>query len=1073
MSSGAAAALKLGQVVAARAAKSWLERNRRAKERRMSLAELAALELSGPVKRARFDNAIAGIGHQVAEQLAPMLEQEFRDIPEYDASAAVESAAEMLASAEFADDVLFDSSMDAKRVAHDLLQSSDGDRNRRNLSTQGEHLFTLIIEEACSYLLVVIQQLPAFQPRALVHVLDLLSAQSGDLAELLARMPKSTLLAPRGVANDEAFKLEYLTTVGRALEKIDILGLPMRQKPRLRLDVAYLSLTASPPTRRLRGRAPKEKAGTQGWVKSNASSVDRSRVEEVIGDARLTLIRGEAGSGKTTLLDWLAITAASNRFSGPLQAWNEMVPFMIRLRSFADVELPAPEDFLKHSFPLISDIAPDAWAYRVLASGRAVVLVDGVDEVPIRRRRLVRSGLTDLVRTFADIRVIVTARPSAADSDWLADLGFQTLDLEPMATEDVSAFIDRWHDAASQTGNVTDWPSGVNETKRRLLAQLTSRPHLRSIATNPLLCSMLCALNVTHPVELPRSRMELYRAALDMLLTLRDAERDIPSLLETPAKIVILRDIAWRLTLDNRVELSLEEVASAVEEKLPSMPRISSEATELLAHLLDRSGVIRQPVPGRVDFVHRTFQEYLAADEATERRHIGLLVQMAHLDQWWETIVLACGHAKSTQAEDLLNGILERADAERRRARRLRLLVAACLETADDLDPGLRIRIDQMITAHLVPPRGVREVASLAAIGPSLIDYLPATTAGLSPASARATVRSVVLSGSDQSIDRLSSYSVDGRVEVQSELLAGWRYFDPQAYAERVLAEAPLVNGTAVIDTVNALPFLGTLKRMNRSLFSLDVTNGEVNLATLADARGLENLKLHSADGAVVIDLATVASLPDLSELTVSGAGSLLNPSALADAPNLRSLNLSVSLMDASFLGSLQGLKSLTLTPGHMVTDLSGIGELKSLEVLSIYGHAGLDSIDFLVELTELSELTVTSSRAANWSALRGLSNLQTVLLDGSRAFADLRLLANSKLQMLSVTRTGVTDLRPLRLMTELDTVYLDGCRIDDWTPLAHLDSVTVFVDEEQRDVAVAQSGHEQIYSTADINAPF
>jgi len=51
------------------------------------------------------------------------------------------------------------------------------------------------------------------------------------------------------------------------------------------------------------------------------------RVEKVLADSRLTLIRGEAGSGKSTLVRWIAITAARARFTGDLASeWICSVP---------------------------------------------------------------------------------------------------------------------------------------------------------------------------------------------------------------------------------------------------------------------------------------------------------------------------------------------------------------------------------------------------------------------------------------------------------------------------------------------------------------------------------------------------------------------------------------------------------------------------------------------------------------------------------------------------------------------------------------------------------------------------
>jgi predicted NACHT family NTPase len=49
---------------------------------------------------------------------------------------------------------------------------------------------------------------------------------------------------------------------------------------------------------------------------------------------------------------------------------------------------------------------------------------------------------------------------------------------------------------------------------------------------------------------------------------------------------------------------------------------------------MERSGLLREPAAGRVDFVHRTFQEYLAAKAAVDNDEIGQLVANAHDDQW-------------------------------------------------------------------------------------------------------------------------------------------------------------------------------------------------------------------------------------------------------------------------------------------------------------------------------------------------------------------------------------------------------------------------------------------------------
>ncbi|WIX76541.1 NACHT domain-containing protein [Amycolatopsis carbonis] len=107
---------------------------------------------------------------------------------------------------------------------------------------------------------------------------------------------------------------------------------------------------------------------------------------------RRVLLVGGAGAGKTTLLQWLAYTAATAEFSrdgeseGP---WRGVVPFFVPLREFADRGLPQPEDFVRVTAPALAGEKPARWVSELLRSGRAMVLVDGVDEVLQPRREAV------------------------------------------------------------------------------------------------------------------------------------------------------------------------------------------------------------------------------------------------------------------------------------------------------------------------------------------------------------------------------------------------------------------------------------------------------------------------------------------------------------------------------------------------------------------------------------------------------------------------------------------------------------------------------------------------------------
>ncbi|WP_369272651.1 hypothetical protein AB5J55_24085 [Streptomyces sp. R11] len=73
-----------------------------------------------------------------------------------------------------------------------------------------------------------------------------------------------------------------------------------------------------------------------------------------------------------------------------------------------------------------------------------------------------------------------------------------------------------------------------------------------------------------------------------------------------------------------------------LERLLPSMPYVAAQgsAEEILRHLLVRGGLPREPAVDAVDFVHRTFQDFLGPRAAVNERDFDRPGRApAHLDQ--------------------------------------------------------------------------------------------------------------------------------------------------------------------------------------------------------------------------------------------------------------------------------------------------------------------------------------------------------------------------------------------------------------------------------------------------------
>ncbi|NIY69316.1 large ATP-binding protein [Streptomyces malaysiensis] len=188
------------------------------------------------------------------------------------------------------------------------------------------------------------------------------------------------------------------------------------------------------------------------------------------------------------------------------------------------------------------------------------------------------------------------------------------------------------------------------------------------------------------------------------------------------------------------------------------MPNVADKGTpeEIYRHLLVRSGLLREPSVGAVDFVHRTFQDYLGAKAAVEALDFELLVSHAHLDQWEDVIRMAVAHARPDGRTRILTSLLNRSDASPDYSHRLRLLAAACLEHATELDPQVRSAV-QRSAADLIPPRSSEQAHVLADAGPVVLELL-SEMQGLSDDEAYFTVMCAVRIGTDAAIPVLAQY---------------------------------------------------------------------------------------------------------------------------------------------------------------------------------------------------------------------------------------------------------------------------------------------------------------------------
>ncbi|MDJ1645037.1 NACHT domain-containing protein [Streptomyces pakalii] len=690
---------------------------------------------------------------------------------------------------------------------------------------------------------------------------------------------------------DLRYEAEYAQALGVAYRRTKIFGLDelSRHDREWDLDTAYLSLEAQAQDRAAPG-----------------PPLPR-RIDDLLADRPRVLLRGDAGAGKTTLLWWLAAHASARTLDDDLAPLNGLVPFVVPLRTLRarGGGFPGPAE-LSGAAGLVVDAAPEGWAGRVMEAGRALLLVDGLDEVPPEEREQAHDWLSQLLRRYPETRCVVTVRPLAVEPDWLRSERFAELRLLPMRNEDIQAFVASWHRAARLSDQ--DEAERLDELERDLSHQFDQNPTLRDLARTPLLCAVICALHRRRDGFLPETRWKLYRSALEMLLGHRDHRRRIGNPegidLDVEEHTQLLQRIAVWLVREGQSEFTRDQALRQLRRALAGMERVSVQGPpeKILTHLLNRSGLLQEHGDDTFQFIHRTFQDYLAAKELVEDDHLGELLRHVNEEAWEDVILLAAGHCGRRELGVLVDGLLDaglKHQKDTLARTELHVLAALCAQHAAWLDRSVRDRVRHS-TAALFPPSYGDQTDSLIRLGEGALEFLPDPHSIPSGhPSARHTVQLLGRIGGRRALPHARAWA-QAHPYLGSHFASSWGNFPLEEYATEVLAPCRLEDTFIPVSRaqMRCLPRLTSIRRL---YVSGDLPDAELRTglaghrlrelvlrqnrlftdldAVGPSARSLEFLHLFGCS--VVQDFSPLAELTELKRLNVLKCG----PTRLDELP--------------------------------------------------------------------------------------------------------------------------------------------------------------------------------------------
>lgn len=157
-------------------------------------------------------------------------------------------------------------------------------------------------------------------------------------------------------------------------------------------------------------------------------------------------IIGNPGSGKSTTLAYLASLFARKDVSlGPM---GQYFPIYLHYNDIQVYSANEPDPIKALVKALTYHVAGShrtqlpGYLQKQLQDNRAILLLDGLDEIPTAQYQQALGFLSALLKSRPKLRVVTTASPNQAHG--MLDLGIEPLTLAGWTRTDISNFINRW-----------------------------------------------------------------------------------------------------------------------------------------------------------------------------------------------------------------------------------------------------------------------------------------------------------------------------------------------------------------------------------------------------------------------------------------------------------------------------------------------------------------------------------------------------------------------------------------------------------------------------------------------------
>jgi hypothetical protein len=362
-------------------------------------------------------------------------------------------------------------------------------------------------------------------------------------------------------------------------------------------------------------------------------------------------ILGKPGAGKTTFLKYLVHqTIIADELN--------KLPIFVTLRDW-DVENVELIDFISQQFSVCNFPNAKPFIEYLLETGQAIVLFDGLDEVPEhnKQRVVTTEEMQSFWRKYQKTQIIITCRIAATDYSFTEFTYIEMADFDEYQ-------VDRY---------AQNWFRKEPEKAKAFLKELKKPENrgLHELGHSPLLLSMIC-LAYDETLVIPKRRVELYEDALDALLKKWDASRNIQrdeiyKKLSLGRKRQMFSRIATEGFEKGKIFFLQRHLAKDIELYLKNLPPDDTDeiidGETVLQAIEAQHGILVERASKIYAFAHLTFQEYFTAKYIVDNAHRGTLKRLVeHLsDHRWREVTLLTASLLN-EADNLFEDMLTYTD---------------------------------------------------------------------------------------------------------------------------------------------------------------------------------------------------------------------------------------------------------------------------------------------------------------------------------------------------------------------------------------------------------------------------